>query len=69
MKGVPVQWIINGKEITGCNRAIQVPAYNLEFDIVPGEQVIEFTPTETGTVAWSCWMGMIPGSFTVVDNE
>ena len=69
VKGVPVQWVINGKEITGCNRAIQVPAYNLEFDIVPGEQVIEFTPTETGTVAWSCWMGMIPGTFTVVDNE
>lgn len=67
-KNVPVRWIIDGKEITGCNNAIQVPAYGLEFDIRPGEQVIEFTPTETGTVSWSCWMGMIPGTFIVTDD-
>ena len=26
-KGVPVKWIINGKELTGCNNAIQVPPW------------------------------------------
>ena len=67
-KGVPVKWIINGKEITGCNNAIQVPKYGLEFDIKQGEQVIEFTPDEVGTVSWSCWMGMIQGTFIVKDN-
>jgi len=67
-KDVPVRWIIDGKEITGCNNAIQVPAYSLQFDIKPGEQVIEFTPEETGTVRWSCWMGMIPGSFIIKEN-
>lgn len=67
-KGVPVKWIINGKEITGCNRAIQVPKYGLEFDIKQGEQIIEFTPTESSTVPWSCWMGMIPGTFIVKDD-
>ncbi len=67
-KGVPVKWIIDGKEITGCNNAIQVPKYDLEFDIVPGEQIIEFTPEESGVIRWSCWMGMIPGSFIVKDN-
>jgi len=64
-KGVPVKWIINGKELTGCNNAIQVPALGLEFDIKKGEQTIEFTPTEAGTIRWSCWMGMIRGSFIV----
>jgi plastocyanin len=64
-KGVPVKWIINGKELTGCNNAIIVPALGLEFDIKKGEQTIEFTPTEAGTIRWSCWMGMIRGSFTV----
>jgi len=64
-KGVPVKWIINGKELTGCNSAIQVPAYGLAFDIKKGEQTIEFTPTEAGTIRWSCWMGMIQGSFIV----
>lgn len=67
-KGVPVHWIINGKEITSCNNAIQVPKYNLRFPIKPGEQTIEFTPTESGVVSWSCWMGMIPGTFVVVDD-
>ncbi len=67
-KGIPVKWKINGKEINGCNNAIQVPEYNLNFDINYGEQVIEFTPTDTGNIAWSCWMGMIPGTFIVVDD-
>jgi len=64
-KGVPVKWIINGKELTGCNDAIQVPALGLEFDVQKGEQTIEFTPPEAGTIRWSCWMGMIRGSFIV----
>jgi len=67
-KGVPVQWIINGKEITGCNKAIQVPKYGLSFNIKKGEQTITFTPTESGVVSWSCWMGMIQGMFIVKDD-
>ena len=67
-KGVPVRWIINGKEITGCNKAIQVPKLGLNFDIKQGEQVIEFTPEEEDTIPWSCWMGMIQGTF-IVKND
>ena len=67
-RGVPVRWIIDGKEINGCNNAIQVPAYDLDFDIGSGEQVIEFTPDEEGVIRWSCWMGMIPGTFIVKDD-
>ncbi|MBU0615031.1 MAG: heavy metal transporter, partial [Nanoarchaeota archaeon] len=55
-------------EITGCNNAIQVPKYGLKFDIKPGEQTIEFTPTESGIIPWSCWMGMIQGTFVVKDD-
>ena len=67
-RGVPVKWIIDGKEINGCNNAIQVPKLGLNFDIKPGLQTIEFTPTEEGTIPWSCWMGMIPGVFIVKDD-
>jgi plastocyanin domain-containing protein len=67
-KGVPVKWVITGKEINGCNNAIQVPKFGLNFDITSGEQIIEFTPDEEGIVSWSCWMGMIPGVFIVKDN-
>lgn len=67
-KGVPVKWVINGLEITSCNKAIQVPKLNLKFDIKPGLQTIEFTPTESGVIPWSCWMGMIQGKFVVTDD-
>ncbi len=67
-KGVPVKWIINGKQLTGCNKGIQVPSLNLKFDIKPGEQIIEFTPEKSGLISWSCWMGMIRGSFIVKDD-
>lgn len=67
-KGVPVKWIIDGQEINGCNNAIQVPKLNLKFDIKPGIQTIEFTPNTEGVISWSCWMGMIPGTFIVKDN-
>jgi sulfite exporter TauE/SafE/copper chaperone CopZ len=67
-KGVPVHWIINGKEVLSCNGGIQVPKYNLEFKINPGEQIIEFTPTESGVIPWSCWMGMIKGTFIVKED-
>jgi sulfite exporter TauE/SafE/copper chaperone CopZ len=67
-KGVPVKWVIHGKELNECNRAITVPKLGLQFDIHEGEQVIEFTPHEEGIILWSCWMGMIRGSFHV-QNE
>jgi len=64
-QGVPVRWIIEGRDLTYCNRRITVPSLGLEFDIVPGEQVVEFVPNRSGVIPWSCWMGMIPGSFVV----
>ena len=67
-KGIPVKWAINAKELNECNKAIVVPQYGLEIKLQPGLQVIEFTPAETGVVPWSCWMGMIPGTFIVVEN-
>ncbi|MBI2662832.1 sulfite exporter TauE/SafE family protein [Candidatus Woesearchaeota archaeon] len=67
-KGVPVRWIIDGKKLNGCNSAIQVPKYNLNFQVKSGLQTIEFTPTEEGTVPWSCSMGMLRGTFIVQEQ-
>lgn len=66
--GVPVRWIIDGQQLTSCNNAIQVPKYGLKFNVKKGLQTIEFTPNEAGTVPWSCWMGMIQGTFIVKDD-
>ncbi|WP_260839359.1 sulfite exporter TauE/SafE family protein [Methylomonas koyamae] len=67
-KGVPVKWVIDVKELNQCNKEIVVRDYGLEIQLRQGAQVVEFTPPEAGVVAWSCWMGMIPGTFIVVDD-
>ncbi|MBY6240524.1 sulfite exporter TauE/SafE family protein [Methylosinus sp. Sm6] len=67
VKDVPVHWVVDGKEITNCNRRIVAPSLKLEFEVKPGKQTIEFTPRETGVIRWSCWMGMLPGAFDVID--
>lgn len=69
-KGIPVKWIINVDEesLNGCNNEIIVPEYGLDIKLQPGENVLEFTPGETGKFSYSCWMGMIRSSITVVDD-
>jgi sulfite exporter TauE/SafE len=67
-KGVPIKWVIDGKEMNECNKVIVIPQYKLRIELKEGTQIIEFTPQESGVVPWSCWMGMIPGTFIVVDN-
>ena len=42
--------------------------YGIEYTFHTGENVIEFTPTSTGTVRYSCWMGMIRGNIFVMDG-
>jgi len=66
--GLPVKWVINGKQINSCNGSMIVPAYNLRFSVKQGEQTIEFTPNKAGVINWSCWMGMIQGTFIVRDD-
>ncbi len=67
-KGIPVKWVVTTTELNGCNKAINVPKLGIEFDNKMGEQIIEFTPNEVGKIPFSCWMGMIPGLFIVVED-
>ena len=66
-KGIPVKWIIDGKEINTCNNAIIVPSLNKEMKINKGENILEFMP-EDKDMNFSCWMGMINGVIKVVDE-
>jgi sulfite exporter TauE/SafE/plastocyanin domain-containing protein/copper chaperone CopZ len=66
-KGIPVKWIIDGKELNSCNNAIVVPSLNLQKKINKGENIVEFTP-EDKDINFSCWMGMIRGVIKVVDE-
>jgi plastocyanin domain-containing protein len=68
--GIPVQWNIQAEpgSINGCNNRIIVPEYNLEKALEPGDNIIEFTPKESGTVVFSCWMGMIRSQISIYDD-
>ncbi len=65
--GIPVKWNLRADEgsLTGCNSSIIIPEFNIQKDLSPGDNIIEFTPTKTGTIPYSCWMGMIQSKIIV----
>ena len=66
-KDVPVRWIINAPDgsINGCNYKIYINSYGIEHTFQKGENIIEFTPTKSESIGYSCWMGMIKGNINV----
>ena len=66
-KGVPVKFVINPIRVTGCSNEVIIPSLGLSTGkLKDGKKVIlEFTPTKTGNIPFSCWMGMINGKFIV----
>jgi sulfite exporter TauE/SafE/copper chaperone CopZ/plastocyanin domain-containing protein len=69
-QGIPVKWTINAPQgsINGCNNRMIIREYRIEHRFTPGENVIEFTPDRAGKFSYSCWMGMIRSSITVVEE-
>lgn len=65
-KGIPVKWIINGKNVFGCQGYFVVPTLNISKALNEGENIIEFTPKESGTINFSCGMGMYRGRIEVI---
>jgi sulfite exporter TauE/SafE/copper chaperone CopZ len=67
--GTPVRWTITAPagSINGCNNRMYIPEYGIQVSFKPGDNVVEFTPTKTGRFPYSCWMGMIRSSITVVE--
>jgi plastocyanin domain-containing protein len=71
LKDVPVRMIINvdKKYLTGCNEEVYINEYDIKQKLEVGENIIEFTPTETGEFTYNCWMNMIKNKIKVIDNE
>ena len=66
-----MRWVIeaDANTLNGCNNRINLYPYDqMDIPLSIGETVIEFTPDETGTFNYSCWMGMIGGQIKVVDD-
>lgn len=69
-KGIPVKWIITvtDADLNGCNNPVTIPKYNISKKLVAGDNEIDFTPDEEGTVPYTCWMGMISSTIKVVSG-
>ena len=65
-KGIPVKWKIQGENVFGCQAYFIVPKLGIQKTIELGENLIEFTPTETGFINFSCGMGMYRGRIEVI---
>jgi Uncharacterized protein conserved in bacteria len=67
-RGIPVRWIIyaDPDDLNSCNEELVISRLGLTKKLTAGENVIEFTPAEAGTIGYSCWMGMIKSKIIVI---
>jgi len=63
--GKPVKIIVDTNKIGGCFSTILIPDFGIKKFIRRGDNVIEFTPTKTGTFKFYCPMGMGSGKIIV----
>ncbi len=68
MAGIPVQLHLNRESITRCNNPLLIPKYNIEVNLLSDNNIIEFTPTETGPIRITCWMGMITTNLNTIGD-
>lgn len=66
-KGVPVRWIITSEYPFSCASAFVVPKLNIQKHLTSEETVIEFTPTGSESIPFSCSMGMYRGIINITD--
>ena len=64
--GIPVRWIVDGAGAQGCTSQLVIPSLNIVKTLTQGQNIIEFTAPNPGQLAFSCSMGMVRGSFTVL---
>src|SRR3989344_2670938 len=70
LKGMPVEWRIDAKNAQGCAQIITAPKFGITKQLSKNDiNIIKFTPQQTGSVKFTCTMGMAgPGTFNVVSK-
>ena len=68
--GIPVIWtiIVDEECLNGCNNEIFLPAFDQQVKLEPGTTVIGFMPEEPGVYSYTCWMGMLQNTITVIEE-
>ncbi len=67
-QGVPVEWLIDGREARGCGRFLLVPRLGIRKLLSgSGPTLVTFTSQQAGEFVFNCGMGMMtPGSKIIV---
>ncbi|MDR2822288.1 MAG: sulfite exporter TauE/SafE family protein [Acholeplasmatales bacterium] len=68
-KGIPVILEINAttSSLTSCNNELRISKFKISQTLTVGINTLYFTPTELGTISYSCWMGMIKAKIIVIN--
>ena len=71
VEGIPVVWTITASEdsLNGCNNEIVLSAFDQQIKLEAGENTIRFTPESAGNYPYSCWMGMLRNTITVISTD
>lgn len=64
--GQPVQIVANVASLQGCLKSFLIPSFNIRKFFTPSDNTVEFTPTQKGSFAFSCAMGMGRGTINVI---
>lgn len=66
-KGLPVKLTLVSDNTYSCALAFRIPSLGISKNLKPtDQQVIEFTPTQTGQIPFFCSMGMYRGTIEVI---
>jgi len=62
--------ILDAKELTGCNRQFQIPAFGILINLKKGENTVEFTTGPEGSsIDFACGMNMLRGQILVANDS
>ncbi|MFH1145712.1 MAG: cupredoxin domain-containing protein [bacterium] len=66
-RGKPVKLVFQTNNTYDCSRSLVIPALGVR-KVLPenGTEVVEFTPDKTGSISFSCSMGMFGGIIEVL---
>lgn len=69
-EGVSVEWVLHTTEekINNCNHEVIIPEYHFDISLKPGDNVIKFIPKKTGTIPYTCWMGILHRKISIVND-
>lgn len=69
-KNHPVTLVFKRTEDVACGKEVRIPSLGIRKALPVGKEVVvKFTPSKTGSIAFTCGMKMMKGSIVVVEPD